>query len=177
MRSATLAQLDGSDPQRLSFGDPVTVRANFAEKVRVCWFGGSAPVLQGYRFDAAASSAAGDAPAGAEAMVPHILILPAGDDQNAVFVVEFHPFNDNTLISTRNLSLPSELASRLKRDVEVWIFGDRGCGSSRSPLMVTHTPAVAPAVQPAAKAHFQEASWMGAASAHLSSTTADLSPR
>lgn len=162
-----MAQLDGSEPQRLSFGDPKTVHTNFTEKVRSCWFSGSAPLLGGYRYDAVALSNAADIPPDA-AETPHILIFvgeaPAGEaQQKAAFEVEFHAFNGNTLISTRNLSLQSEMAARLKKDVETWVFGDKGCGSpSRSQVAAAASPAAYKRVGDAsatAATHFQPASF------------------
>jgi hypothetical protein len=171
-RSASLAQLDGSEPQRLSFGDPKTVQLNFAEKVRACWFGGSTPLLQGYRFDAVSLSHADDAPA-TDATTPHIRILSGEGQGAAVFDVEFHAFNDNTLISTRNLSLPFELASRLKRDVEVWIFGDKSCGGSGGHVVAAQTPPIDTA--PASAIHLHAASWTGGQIASVASAPAGRS--
>jgi hypothetical protein len=172
-RGASLAQLDGSEPQRLSFGDPMSVQSHFAEKVRACWFGGATPVLQGYRFDDASLINVANSPS-QEAAAPHIRIL-SGEGQNPAFEVEFHAYNDNTLISTRNHSLPQELAARLKKDVETWIFGDKGCGVTKNTLVTAQARPAAPAQQ--ASAHFQEAYWTGAPSAQLASATASLPPR
>ena len=155
-RSATLGQLDGSEPQRLSSGDPKTVQTHFAEKVRTCWFGGSTPLLQGYRYETASLSNVADIPPD-EANTPHIRIFGAEAQNRAAFEVEFHSFNDNTLISTRNLSLPMELAARLKRDVETWIFGDKGCGSSSASLTAAEHRLYDPKPTTSVGAH--QASW------------------
>jgi hypothetical protein len=159
-RSATLAQLDGSEPQRLSYGDPMTVQARFTEKVQACWFGGPAPLLQGYRYETASLSNLANVPA-EEANTPHIRIFAGESQSRAAFEVEFHSFNDNTLISTRNLSLPAGLAARLKKDVETWIFGDKGCGSPSAPLTADSAGRRSYDASPAAPAqasHFMQAS-------------------
>jgi hypothetical protein len=125
-KDRAIERLDGAEPQRISFGDPVSVQSNFSEKMRVCW---SQSVLQGYRFEAR-SATEGEGPPG-----PVIRVYPenapAGQASDA-FQIEFHPYNDNTLISTRNLTMPLEVASRMKRDIETWIFGSKGCGDQHA---------------------------------------------
>lgn len=128
-KDPTITQLGGSEPQRISFGDPKTVQTHFSEKMASCWFGGQQPLLQGYRYEAQTVAAPLD---GASQPPPtsSIRIVPEAASQGqegGAFQVEFHRYNDNTLISTRNLGLPLELASRLKRDIETWIFGRKEC--------------------------------------------------
>jgi hypothetical protein len=184
-REGSMAQLDGSEPQRLSFGDPKTVHTNFTEKVRACWFGGSSPLLRGYRYDTVALSNAADNPPDA-ADTPHILVFlgeaPVGEaQQKAAFEVEFHAFNGNTLITTRNLSLPFETAARLKKDVEIWVFGDKGCGSpNRAQVATAPSPAArkrAGDASATASTHFQPASFQTGAmtGAHLASASTGMS--
>jgi hypothetical protein len=125
-KDRAIERLDGAEPQRISFGDPVSVQSNFSEKMRVCW---SQSVLQGYRFEAQPGT--GDT-AGTG---PVIRVYPenasAGQTADA-FQIEFHAYNENTLISTRNLAMPLELATRMKRDIETWIFGSKGCGDQNA---------------------------------------------
>jgi hypothetical protein len=128
-KDPTIQQLDGSEPQRISFGDPKTVHTHFSEKMTSCWFGGQQPLLQGYRYVAEtipppAESNPNSLPASSIRIIPE---NPADAQHGGAFQVEFHPYNSNTLISTRNLGLPMELAARLKRDVETWIFGRKEC--------------------------------------------------
>lgn len=151
-RGGALTQLDGSEPQRLSFGDPKTVQAHFADKVRACWFGGAEPALQGYHLDETALAVAADVPP-KEVPALNIRIFSNDVQPREAFQVEFHAFNDNTLISTRNISMPTELAGRLKRDVEIWMFGDKGCGApAGGPVALTSRPSRA---APALSARFQ----------------------
>jgi hypothetical protein len=60
---------------------------------------------------------------------------------DAGFEVQFHRYNENTLISTRNFSLPAELAARLKRDIETWIFGRNDCADDLPAPPVSHESA------------------------------------
>lgn len=123
-KDSTISQLSGSEPQRISFGDPQTVEANFSQKMAACWFNGKQPLLQGYRYESERVQT-GDYSGSRIRIVPEN--MPASSEVGGGFEVEFHPYNDNTLISTRNLSLPLELASKLKRDIETWIFGRNEC--------------------------------------------------
>ncbi|MDX2264214.1 MAG: hypothetical protein NW215_04520 [Hyphomicrobiales bacterium] len=142
-RESVVSQLAGSEPQRISFGDPQSVHRSFSEKVHACWFNGHNPALAGYTLDARPMLASdGDA-------APAIRILPAapvgGPAQG--FEVQFHTYNGNTLISTRNHTLPSELAARLRQDIDTWIFGRAGCGDaspSAAPPPFAPAPRLAP---------------------------------
>jgi hypothetical protein len=154
-----LARVEGAEPQRLSFGKPQAVRAAFAEKMQACWFSGTYPLLGGYQSDAkpgiieVANSAA-------EAEQITISTGRSGDEQ--VFVVQFSPFNDNTLISTRDSHFPPELAARMKRDVETWIFGRSECGAPGTPGAYTPPLQNAVQTQQAAAPRQQQASAPGA---------------
>jgi hypothetical protein len=121
-KDSTIARLEGSEPQRLSFGAPAEVQAAFAAQMQACWFAGSSAPLSGYQYDT--KPAVLETGQGLTEL-PQISIRSQGDRQE--FLVQFYPFNNNTLISTRNLSLPLDLAARLKRDVETWIFGRQSC--------------------------------------------------
>ena len=125
-----LARIEGSEPQRLSFGKPQAVKVAFAEKMQACWFSGTYPLLGGYQYDARPGLIE---VANVQADVEQITISSGQGENARVFMVQFSPFNDNTLISTRSSSFPPELAARMKRDVETWIFGRNDCGASPVP--------------------------------------------
>jgi hypothetical protein len=136
-----LSQLGGSQPQRLSFGSPQMVKAAFIKKMEVCWFSGSYPVLGGYQID---TSPALIQVADGEAEVQQVAIYSGRGEDAQAFFVQFSPFNENTLISTRNKSFPPELAARLRRDVETWIFGRSNCDPGAGPDSLTPRQAVEP---------------------------------
>jgi hypothetical protein len=117
-----VSRLEGAEPQRLSFGAPSEVQQAFTSQMQACWFNGPSAPLEGYQYDA--RPVIMDT-ANGPAELRQIRIKAGREEQS--FIVQFFPFNDNTLISTRNLSLPIELAARLKRDVETWIFGRSAC--------------------------------------------------
>lgn len=124
-KDPSLARIEGTEPQRLSFGQPAAVKASFAEKMQACWFSGTLPLLGGYQYDAKPGVIE---VANTQTQVEQITIYSGQGEGAHVFVVQFAPYNDNTLISTRNVSMPSDVAVRLKRDVETWIFGRNDCG-------------------------------------------------
>ncbi len=136
-----LAQLSGSQPQRLSFGPPQVVKADFIKKMQACWFSGSYPVLGGYQIN---SSPALVQVSDGEAEVQQVAIFSGKGEDAQVFYVQFSPFNDNTLISTRSQSFPPELAARLRQDVETWIFGRSDCGSGGGIDTLTPQQAIQP---------------------------------
>lgn len=153
-KDGQLAQIGGAEPQRLSFGSPQAVKASFVEKMQACWFNGSYALLGGYQYDPApALIEASDS--GAE--VQQIAIYSGKGDDAQVFYVQFHPYNENTLISTRNKSVPPELAARLRRDVETWIFGRNDCGGGTGPDSLTLQNTVQP-IQSAQQPRQQQAS-------------------
>ena len=121
-QDTTIAKLEGSEPQRLSFGTPEEVQKVFTTQMQACWFSGTSAPLTGYQYDT--KPAVMETGQGLVEL-RQVSIRSQGDRLD--FVVQFYPFNNNTLISTRNLSLPIELAARLKRDVETWIFGRESC--------------------------------------------------
>jgi hypothetical protein len=128
-KDSTIAQLSGSEPQRISFGDPKLVQTSFSEKMANCWFSGPQPLLQGYRYETVLAHAD---PASGMVSSSRIRIFQEGAQGKEAFEVAFHPYNDNTLISTRNLTMPSDLAKRLKHDIETWIFGRKDCGERQA---------------------------------------------
>jgi hypothetical protein len=119
---ATISRVEGSEPQRLSFGKPEAVEQAFAEQMKACWFNGPSALLAGYQYDTKPSTL--ETGTGLTEL-PQVTITSGSGPKAQAFIVQFYPFNENTLISTRNVSFPTELAARLKRDVETWIFGQQ----------------------------------------------------
>ena len=46
-----VARVEGSEPQRLSFGAPRAVQKSFADQMKACWFNGPSALLTGYQYD------------------------------------------------------------------------------------------------------------------------------
>ncbi len=132
-KDTTIARLEGSEPQRLSFGAPAAVQQTFAAQMKACWFDGPTALLSGYQYDTAPATLE---TANGLTQLPQITIQSGPGPSAQKFLVQFYPFNDNTLISTRNLSFPVDLAAKLKRDVETWIFGRGGCERSTGTIPV-----------------------------------------
>lgn len=156
-KDPTLARVEGTEPQRLSFGQPAAVKAAFAAKMQACWFSGTLPLLGGYQSD---SKPGVIEVANVQAEVEQITVSSGKGDGAHAFVVQFTPFNDNTLISTRSTNMPFALASRLKRDVETWILERTDCGAPYAQPGVTaavNTNAEAGA-QPQQAARLQQSS-------------------
>lgn len=125
-KDASIARVEGAEPQRLAFGKPAVVKTTYAQKMQACWFAGTYPMLGGYQYD----DRPGIIPVSDTPTEVEQIIISSGKGENSqVFVVQFSPFNDNTLIATRNVSFPQDLAARMKHDVETWIFGGNDCGS------------------------------------------------
>jgi hypothetical protein len=123
-RDPAVESLVGSEPQRLSFGEPPAVLHSFVEKMRTCWFGGPA-ALAGYRFETGERGPGeGDSADGYK----NVTIYGSGGAAEA-FEVQFHKYNENTLIVTRNVSLPPDLAAKVKRDIQLWALSSRDCNS------------------------------------------------
>lgn len=140
-KDPTVARVEGSEPQRLSFGAPAEVQKSFTDQMKACWFSGPSPLLSGYQYDTKPSVIeTGDG----LVELQQISISSGQGQQAQIFVVQFHAFNENTLISTRNLSFPVELAAKLKRDVETWIFGRGECREAAPPAGYAGVPALAP---------------------------------
>ena len=122
-KESVVTRIEGSEPQRLSFGAPKDVEKAVLDKMKLCWMSPPSGVLVGARFEAGpAVLDTGSGPLDIELITVY---APGRTDQN--FNVEFHRFNDNTLISTRNRGFPPQLAAVLKRDVETWILDSPGC--------------------------------------------------
>jgi hypothetical protein len=119
-----VAKVEGVEPQRLSFGAPAVVQKSFTDQMQLCWFQGPEAPLNGYRYDTKpAVLETGDG----LTELPQVTITSGQGQEAQSFIIQFYPFNDNTLISTRNISFPLELAAKMKRDVETWIFGQTRC--------------------------------------------------
>ena len=140
-KDPTVARIEGSEPQRLSFGSPTAVQKSFTDQMKACWFSGPSPLLNGYQYDTKpAVTETGEG----LVELQQVSITSGQGPQAQTFIVQFHAFNDNTLISTRNLSFPVELAARLKRDVETWIFGRNECQEPPPPAGYAGVPTLAP---------------------------------
>lgn len=123
-KEPTAARIEGLEPQRLSFGPPDEVQTAFTAKMQACWFSLSNPILRGFQYVAApVKLETGDG----EVEVPQITIASGPGETAQRFTVQFHAFNENTLITTRNISFPPPLAARLKNDLESWILTRPGC--------------------------------------------------
>lgn len=132
-----MARIDGSEPQRLAFGEPRAVQAAFAEKMQLCWLSSPAGLLTGHRYDLTPVLIEGnDGPAALEQVT-----IFSNQTGGPAFVVQFHPFNDNTLISTRNLAFPPAVAAYMMRDVETWVFGQPDCAPPDAASVPPQSPA------------------------------------
>ena len=124
-RDPAVESLIGSEPQRLSFGAPPEVLHSFVEKMKLCWFSGSGGALSGYRFQTGERAAGeGESADG----YPNVTIYDQGSSAEA-FEVQFHKYNENTLIVTRNVSLPQDLLTKVKRDIQLWALSSRDCSA------------------------------------------------
>jgi hypothetical protein len=124
-RDPAVESLIGSEPQRLSFGAPPEVLHSFVEKMKLCWFNGYSASLAGYRFETGERAPGeGDSADG----YPNVTIFNTGSSTEA-FEVQFHKYNENTLIVTRNVSLPPELVTKVKRDIQLWALSNRDCNA------------------------------------------------
>jgi len=122
-RDPAVESLIGSEPQRLSFGAPPEVLHSFVEKMKLCWFNGASPALPGYRYETGERTE--DSNSGG---YQNVLIYGAGGNSE-VFEVQFHKYNDNTLIVTRNVSLPPDLLTKVKRDIQLWALTSQDCNT------------------------------------------------
>jgi hypothetical protein len=115
--------LIGSEPQRLSFGPPPEVLHSFVEKMKLCWLSGPGTALSGYRYETGEHE---DDQTGES--YPTVRILDTGGVAIS-FEIQFHKYNDNTLIVTRNFSLPADLLTKVKRDIQLWALTGPDCTS------------------------------------------------
>ena len=93
--------------------------------MKLCWFNGSGAALPGYRFETGERAPGeGDSSDG----YPNVTIYSQGSSAEA-FEVQFHKYNENTLIVTRNVSLPQDLLTKVKRDIQLWALSGRDCNA------------------------------------------------
>ncbi len=117
--------LIGSEPQRLSFGPPPEVLHTFMEKMKQCWFSGPRAVLAGYHYETGERPGNDDGSQGYQNIT--IVGVPGSGEQ---FEVQFHKYNENTLVVTRNVSMTPELSTKLKRDIQLWALTGSDCGGT-----------------------------------------------
>ncbi len=122
-RDPAVESLIGSEPQRLSFGPPAEVRHAFVEKMKICWFSGAKAAMAGYHYEAGEMEDSGSGEG-----YPDVKIFEAGGGP-PVFEIQFHKYNDNTLIVTRNVSLSDSLLTKVKRDIQLWALAGPDCTS------------------------------------------------
>lgn len=139
-KDPVVARVEGTEPQRLSFGAPAVVQKSFTEQMKACWFDGPSALLAGYQYDPRPSNLE---TADGLVELQQVSISSEPGPRAQIFVIQFHAFNENTLISTRNVSFPPELAAKLKRDVETWIFGRTDC-KDPTPVAGAAGPGFAP---------------------------------
>jgi len=110
---------EASEAQRLVFGTPQAVRTQFASQIGTCWFAEGGPFTDSYSFTM---------PDAAEANEPSLIRVFRLEPQRAeVFQVQFYPHNDNTVVATRNVDLPDQLAGDLETSVELWLLEPSQC--------------------------------------------------
>ncbi len=122
-KDPAVESLIGSEPQRLSFGSPPEVLHSFVEKMKTCWFSGQSPALSGFRFEAGEHDS-DDTGEG----YPQVRLFEVGADAPS-FEIQFHKYNDNTLIVTRNFSLSQTTLTKVKRDIQLWALAGGDCAS------------------------------------------------
>lgn len=122
-RDPAVESLIGLEPQRLSFGPPSEVQHSFVEKMRLCWFSGSKPPLAGHRYEA------GEREEGESSGGYREVKIFETDAEAPVFEIQFHKYNENTLIVTKNVALSSTLATKVNRDIQLWALAGPDCSS------------------------------------------------
>ncbi len=122
-RDPAVESLIGSEPQRLSFGPPPEVQHAFVEKMKLCWFSGPHSPLTGYHYEMGERE---DSDSGEG--YQDVKIFDGGGDA-PVFEIQFHKYNENTLIVTRNVSLSASLLTKVKRDIQLWALVGPDCSS------------------------------------------------
>jgi len=125
-KDPAVESLIGSEPQRLSFGQPPEVMHSFVEKMKRCWFSGSKAPLAGYHYETG-EKAAGEGDGGPDGYQDVKIFGEAGNLE--LFEVQFHKYNDNTLIVTKNIGLPPEILGKVKRDIQLWALSSPDCNS------------------------------------------------
>ncbi len=125
-KDPAVESLIGSEPQRLSFGPPPQVLHAFVEKMKFCWFSGLRPALAGYHYETGERLPGEDSESSEG--YQNVKILDEGGS-STIFEIQFHKYNDNTLIVTRNYSLPLEVLTKVKRDIQLWALAGPDCTS------------------------------------------------
>jgi hypothetical protein len=141
-KDPAITRIEGSEPQRLSFGAPKTVKDAFVEKMKLCWFNGPNGVLAGHNYDIGPVKIE---TANGAVQLEQVAIFPISGPPELAFLIQFHAFNDNTLIVTRNQNFPAPLAAYLKRDVEGWLLERDGCATPDASAKDAGSGAASPA--------------------------------
>ena len=118
-RDPAVESLAGSEPQRLSFGPPSDVQHTFVEKMKLC----AHSPLAGYHYETGEREES-DSGEGYQ----DVKIFDGGGEA-PVFEIQFHKYNENTLIVTRNVSLSASLLTKVKRDIQLWALAGPDCSS------------------------------------------------
>lgn len=117
---------EASEAQRLVFGTPQAVRTQFASQIGTCWFSGTGPLREGYSFTM---------PDGRDDSEPLLIrIHRTAPERAEVFQVQFYPHNDNTVVATRDVDMPDDLAGELETSVELWLLDPAQCRFSDQPV-------------------------------------------
>ncbi len=90
--------------------------------MKLCWFAGPASPLSGFRYETGEHDDDGGE------SYQDVRIFDAGGEATA-FEIQFHKYNDNTLIVTRNFSLPQNVLTKVKRDIQLWALASPECSS------------------------------------------------
>jgi hypothetical protein len=113
---------DASEAQRLVFGAPKAVRTQFASQIGACWFASAGPLKGDYTFTLPSNDSP-DEPS----LIRVFRVTPQRDE---VFQIHFYPHNENTVVATRNLDLPEQIANDLETSVELWLLEPSQCVAS-----------------------------------------------
>ena len=91
--------------------------------MKLCWFSGARAPLAGYHYEMGEREDSGSGEG------YHDVRLFDGGGEAPVFEIQFHKYNDNTLIVTRNVSLSDSLLTKVKRDIQLWALAGPDCSS------------------------------------------------
>ena len=90
--------------------------------MKLCWFSGPRPALAGYHYEA------GDNSSLAQSLGEDYTNVKILDGEGSpAFEIQFHKYNDNTLIVTRNFALSSPLLTKVNRDIQLWALSGPDC--------------------------------------------------
>ncbi|MFP4538615.1 MAG: hypothetical protein ACLFPA_09965 [Dichotomicrobium sp.] len=126
---------EASEAQRLVFGTPQAVRTQFASQIGTCWFSGTGPLRENYSFTMPDS--------GDDSEPLLIRIHRTAPERAEVFQVQFYPHNDNTVVATRDVDMPDDLAGALETSVELWLLDPAQCRFSDQPVASRETGSTA----------------------------------